>query len=443
LPDSRFDHASPTAASRPARSGRRLVFLLSDHVIDFDSYLPVALALKRERPDLDIRFVTMSRDNYEFIHANPALAAGLAAAGTLHLFDRRSGGATRRLRAALAFARVAALLVARPGTVLFHGRQFSEFPYDLLYLLNRALRGRGYLMLRVRQPDDGIKVNLLRRFAVPPGRASRVERLFGRDHDGMIVYHDQQERYVHTLNQFGRIGTVPRLALGLPNLWPEWRALIAGEVARERARLAEEGLDTSEVYTLLAPKSSSSAHLRSADSGERAFRRALAALRRHRPQATLLVRPHPRAYREPWLAKAFAELGGPRVRLTLAHPDALIALSRRIIAPNTSTIMLVADCGRFIDCTDYGEEHFRSLGRVSQCHGFDTVWVDPNSETFETELVRYLDDAAWPAGPEMTARRRSLTGANRRGLGDLLAWIEAGPPAPAERHEQAARASVP
>ena len=65
-----------------AGKGRRLVFLLSDHVIDFDTYLPIAMALKRARPDFDIRFVTFSRDNYDFICANPTLVAGLEQCGT-------------------------------------------------------------------------------------------------------------------------------------------------------------------------------------------------------------------------------------------------------------------------------------------------------------------------------------------------------------------------
>jgi hypothetical protein len=416
-----------TATAAKGRRPRRLVFLLSDHVIDFDSYLPVAIALKKARPEFDIRFVTLSRNNHDFILANPTLVAGLAQCGDLVLLDRAGNTLVRRLRTLLAFGRIAGWLASRPGAILFNGRQFSEGPYAALYLLNRLLGGRGYLLLRVRQPDDGIKVNILPRFTVPEGRASAVERWTGRDHDGMIVYHRNQERYIHTLNQFGRVGTVPRLTVGLPNLWPEWRALIEREIVRERHALAAAGLDVDEIYTLLAPKSFSSRYLRTSDSAERVFRDVLQALRRIRPRVTLLIRPHPRAFKEPWFEQAVAELGDPLVRISLTHPDVLIALSRRVIAPNTSTIMFVADRGRFIDCTDYAEEHFAVHGRVSQCHGYDTVYLDPNGADLDGELSELLDDGTWPRDAAMTARRRALVDTNPYGRDALLEWIERGP----------------
>ena len=414
-------------AASAKRSRRRLVLPLSDNVIDFDSYLPIAMALKRARPEFDIRFVTFSRENYDFILANPTLVAGLKQSGSLFLFDRAGNAITRRLRTLCAFARLAAWLAARPGSVLFNGRQFSELPYAVLYVLNRVLGGKGYLLLRVRQPDDGIKVNILPRFTVPEGPASFIERWFGRDHDGMIVYHRNQERYIQTLNQFGRVGTVPRLTTGLPNLWPEWQTLIDREIERERRALAADGLDVDEIYTLLAPKSFSSRYLRTADSGEQVFRKVLLALRQIRPNATLLIRPHPRAFREPWFEQAVADLGDGRVRISLTHPDVLVALSRRVIAPNTSTIMFVVDRGRFIDCTDYADEHFAVHGRVSQCHGYDTVYLDPNSADLKRSLAPLLDDAQWPRGPEMTARRHALIDGNPYGRDALLEWIESGP----------------
>jgi hypothetical protein len=417
------DASVAAAARRP----RRLVFLLSDNVIDFDTYLPIAMELKQARPEFDIRFVTFSRANHDFILANPTLIAGLAKCGELILIDRAGNAMTRRLRTLAAFARIAGWLVARPGGTLFHGRQFSERPYAMLYLLNRVLRGKGYLLLRVRQPDDGIKVNILPRFNVPMGKSSWVERWFGRDHDGMIVYHRNQERYIHTLNQFGRVDIMPRLTAGLPNLWPQWQMLVEREIERERHALAADGLNVDEIYTLLAPKSFSSRYLRMADSTERVFRNILESLRRMRPGATLLIRPHPRAFKEPWFEKAVAELGDPGVRISLTHPDVLVALSRRVIAPNTSTIMFVVDRGRFIDCTDYADEHFAVHGRMSQCHGYDTAYLDPNDPDLDRSLASLLDDTQWPVDASMTARRHALIDGNPHGSDAILDWIEIGP----------------
>lgn len=125
--------------------------------------------------------------------------------------------------------------------------------------------------------------------------------------------------------------------------------------------------------------------------------------------------------------KAIAELGDDHsVRVTLLHPDVLVALAHRVITPNTTTIMMINDCGRYIDCTDYPASHYEALGERSQCDGYDTVFVNPTGDAFEARFAAALDDATWPSDPAMSAKRDRLIAANPPRLEALLAWIEQG-----------------
>ena len=157
----------------------------------------------------------------------------------------------------------------------------------------------------------------------------------------MIVYHRNQERYIGTLNRYRtRLDTMPRLTIGLPNLWPEWQVVDRSRdrTGTKRRFAARDSMSTKYIHCW---RRNLSVRATCADGfGGTEFSEAiLHALRGLRPKATLLIRPHPRAFREHWFEQAIAELGDARVRVSLVHPDALVALSRRVIAPNTSTIM--------------------------------------------------------------------------------------------------------
>ncbi|KAB2878319.1 MAG: class I SAM-dependent methyltransferase [Pseudorhodoplanes sp.] len=414
--------------AQAAANGRRVVFLLSDQLIDFDSYLPAAMALKRLRPDFDIRFVTFSGKNHDFILANPTLKKGLDRCGALHVFDRtrknRIAGPCNQPRGD---ARKSERHAGRPGSTVIHGRQFSEFPYAILYVVNRLVGGRGIVLVRSRQPDEGVKVNIMPRFesliSSSEGHVSWLERLLGRDHDGFFHYHDRQDTYLKTMQRWGRVDLARAHRIGLPNLLPEWRALIDEEVAQARASLRAQGMDSENVYAVFAPKSFSSNFLRVADSAERSFIQAVETLRALRPQASILVRPHPRAVNEKWFKEAMAALAAPAVQLSFLHPEVLCALASRIVIPNTTTTIFVSPVGRFIDCTDYHQKHYDEAGERSQSDGYNTVFVNPARADFRERFAEALDEGPW-RDPSLSRQRDEFLLRNPPAMGRLLDCIE-------------------
>jgi hypothetical protein len=423
-------------SNRQHQTRRKIIFLLSSVLNDFDSYLPLAMALRQERPNWEFEFITFDRKNFEFININQTLMEAITAAGlTLTLLDSKGRSHVRwrnRLNGIWAFLQLYLKIVAAsPRAILVHGRQFTELPYAVGYILTRLLGGTGLLLMRGRQPNDTIKLAIRKRFDVPEAGPSWLERLVGRDADALICFHDHQDLAVKSLHRYGRTSPLRKLVIGLPNLWRPWRDFIAQATEKSRADLAAAGLNTDEVYTVLAPKSISSRYMRTTNAGQDVFLNVLNILLRRRPQATILVRPHPRAVGEQWYLDTMTQLGTDRVKTTLLHPDVLIRLSHRVIAPNTSTLMTVSDTGRFIDCTDYPLDHYEALGQTSICDGYGVVFVNPADQDFEDNLIRMLDDAAWPLGDHMTARRKIICDNNPPGPDRFLALVENQPYPPA------------
>jgi len=253
---------------------RQVIFFLSPRLIDFDTYLPIAMALKAARPAWRIRFAVFSGANHQVILSNPTLVAGLERCGTLH----KVGGSGSRsalarwVNRATGFARVTAWVVSSPRPVLFHGRQFTSWPYAVWYLLARLLGGRGIILARARLPDDGIHPHRRAEYQLPERSASMIERLFGRDNDGLVHYHDRQSLYLKSLAHYGRLDSMQRRLIGLPSRLPEWQRLIESKTEEERERLVRANKNLDEIYCFFSAKGYSSTHLRNPDSAQATFR---------------------------------------------------------------------------------------------------------------------------------------------------------------------------
>ncbi len=404
--------ADGAAAFAPARASRRrlVVFMLSPRVIDFDTYLPTALALKEARPDWQIRFVTFSAKNFDFIRRNSTLMRGLERCGTLHCLDAKTAPNTlvRWWRRISGFGRICVWVLRWKRPILFAGRQFSSGPYPVWFLLARLRRGRGIILAGGRGVDAGIHPHVQPRLMVSDLGPSMVRRLFGRDADALIHYHDRQTLYLNALNRWGTVQPLPNLCMGLPNQLEAWRRLVIAEAAAERERLRATGHPIGEIYCFFAPKTASSANLRTPDSAERTFRQILMALRQLRRKSTILVRPHPLAENAAYLSDTLGWLHDPHIVVSLAHPEVLIALSRRAIVNAPTNVAFTSPEGRFIDCADYREEHYDRQGETSLGQGYGTIFVNPAAPDFERRLESALSDAPWEGGSLFVERERLL-----------------------------------
>jgi hypothetical protein len=310
--------------------------------------------------------------------------------------------------------------------VLFCGQTFSTPPYAILYALCKLRGGRAFVLVKGRATNDNVQLaTRARQASIPARHRSLFARLIGLRYDGIVQYHDQQEMTLYGLHLYGKVLPERRLTLGLPTLFPCWRRLIEAGTAAEHQRLAAAGHDPSgDVFTFFPGKAFGARTLRTPTSPADTFRLVLKTLRALRPNSLILLRLHPVAQKEEFLFDTLAEMDDPHIVVSMAHPEVLIALSKRVIVNGPTNIQTTCYEGRFIDCTDYSERHYAELGEVSLADGYGTVFVKPTGDDFAARLERAIGDDSLFEAPGTEAKRRALVAANPPNLDALVRWME-------------------
>tara|TARA_Y100001934_G_scaffold276155_2_gene372088 strand:- start:678 stop:1982 length:1305 start_codon:yes stop_codon:yes gene_type:complete len=404
-------------------STRNIIFLLSPRVIDFDTYLPIGMELKTLHPDWDIHFITFSAANLDFIRQNPILMSGLEKCGTLHFMGATSRGVGRWLQRARSLMRLTRLIADRRDGILFHGRHFAEGLYRFLFLVNRFRGGRSYILPRSRLVDQGMHELFRERFTSlqePP--ASKTGPFNGWT-DGLVYYHDEQPIYLQGMRAHGPLQDVPQFKLGLPQMLPSWQRHIEEESSRVRGDLASGGAAEREIIAVIATKLFASETLRTSESVPVTFELIMTTLRRLRPNATILVRPHPLAVDEPYLHETLERMDDPNISITFLHPELLDTLASRVII-NAPTNLIFTSCdGCYIDCSDYREEDLAKKGNMSFGAGYGAAYVNPNDPEFEGRFAALLDDDEWQKTPRLYEKRRALAAQNPPAVDALIDWM--------------------
>jgi len=195
----------------------------------------------------------------------------------------------------------------------------------------------------------------------------------------------------------------------MPHHFPAWRDFIGEQIDAERRWLARAGVSSdAEIYTLFAAKSGSGGNLGLPGAIERSFEAIVTALTRLRPHAMILIRAHPQAVDEPYITEAVASLGPERAHLSFAHPEVLLALSRRCFANNPTNVLFMGVHGKFIDCSEYPEFYFKEHGKVSLAHGYGPLYINPLARDFEDRLATALEDDSLFEAKELMEKRDRL-----------------------------------
>jgi len=410
---------------------RCLLFFLGQRFLELDTFLPTAMELAVAHPEWRIRFVVFSGQNYKAILANRMIMEGLESCGSIHfLGSGDSRGVVKLWRRLRGFAAITGWILRHGRPVLFSSRAFSRGPYLLFSALARSRGGNIYLLWKNRSPDE--VHHIMWQVRQPPEKepVTLLARLLGRDQDAVIHYHDQQKKTLDEAAAFGRIFDVPWLRIGLPHHFPAWRRFIDEQIEVERGRLAREGVPRdAEIFTVFAAKPGSGSNQGLPGSIERTFRTIMASLSRIRPDAVILIRAHPKAMNEPYIKECIREEGGGRTRMTFAHPEVLVALSRRCITNNPTNILFTGFFGRLIDCGEYPEFHFKEHGEVSLAHGYGPLYINPLAKDFDARLARALEDDSLFDAPELTNKMDILHRNNPPRPDILLDLLDHGHPA--------------
>ncbi|MEQ8443946.1 MAG: hypothetical protein RIM33_07685 [Alphaproteobacteria bacterium] len=410
---------------------REVLFFISPRIIDFDAFLPTAMQMKADRPDWRIRFVTFSRENFDFIATNGTHVEALKRTGTLHYLGWEEGASkpARLMLRLVAILRVILWILRFGRPVLILGLPFTAEPYAIWRAVARLRAGNAVTLWKYRSPD--IALHRFRKVRKEPPKGhprSLVARLFAKDADLFVHYHDQEETNIEWARPYGRLDNIQEILIGMPHYLPAWRKLIADQVARARADFEAEGFapDT-EYFTTFPAKVWSAESLRDDDAIVWTFELACRLILAHRPKGVILMRPHPKAAETPYYLETLEQAGPSRARISMLHPEVLLELAHRAVFNNPTNILFSCFTGRMIDNSDYHPEHYEEFGDRSLADGYGPVYINPRAKDFEDRFLRALDDDALFDDPDLVANRDALLSRNPADITRFISWVENAP----------------
>jgi hypothetical protein len=399
--------------------GRLVVFFLGPRIIDFDTYLPTALEIATRFPETDVRFVTFSPGLLNTIQTNPTLAKAVDDTGHLHMLGGHGARSfpTRQWRRGWNLLRLLGLILIARRPVLISTRPFSDLPYSLFYIAARLKGGLSVVLAKTRSPDSVHSIVWQNREKPKSQGRSIAARMFGRDADLAVDYHDRQSENFDLALELGSARGVSRERIGFPHLLPAWRQLIEAEIAA-----ASERFRGRPVFAMLAAKPDSAVNLREPSSIALAFFSTLEVVFDTYPNAYVLVRPHPLAVDSDYVQEALRRHEG-QIELSRLHPEVLIALAKRTIVNNPTNVIFSCFPGRFIDVSDYAEKHYEERGPVSLAHGLGPLHIGPRWPDFEKRLKKALADDGVFDDPTLDFERTRLLEENPTDLSPFISAI--------------------
>jgi len=411
----------------PSAGPRQLLFFISPRPIDFDSFLPTIMELKDRRPEWEFKVVCFDPNNFEMIQKNPVLLSGLNKAATFHYCGNRSetNGGRRWLTSIRNFLWVAGWILRHANPALFLAVPFADFPYRAWHFLARLRGGKGYILFKHRSPDEMHHLMWRTRAQRGPRAKSPWSRMFGSDQDGILYYHDFQERMISDLAQLGWIEDAPCHKIGLPHLFPAWQRHIEDEVEIQRRQLVADGVPAdTELFGFFPSKPGSNELLRGDDSVEWVFVQQMTALSKARPDGFVLLRPHPLAVDEAYVREGIEAFGQDRARISYAHPEVLLRLCHRCFFNNPTNLLFHCFPGRMVDCSDYPDYHFEERGETSMADGLGVVYIRPDDAKFDTRFEEILESEEPFQESETCWRLSEMLESGHPNIDALLAILE-------------------
>ena len=374
---------------------RQMLFFISPRLIDLDSYLPTIMELKAQRPGWDFKVICFDKDNYNTIQNNPVLRSGLDKAAALYFCGTKPAASPlrRRIGGLVNFLRVSSWILRRKKPALFLAVPFTEFPYVLWYLLARSRSGNGFVLFKHRSTDEMHHLMWRARDLLEPKVRGLWSQLMGRDQDAIIHYHDQQKVMIEQLSAMGYIANTPRYNIGLPHGFSAWQRHIDEETEKQRRELVEQGIPAdAELYGFFPGKPGSNEFLRGVGSIEHVFLKQMKALAKLRPNAYILIRPHPLAIHEEYVREGMRAFGNGQARISFAHPEVLLRLCRRCLFNNPTNLLFHCFPGHMVDCSDYPDDHYEEHGDISMAEGLGIVFVRPDRDNFYEKFREAIEN---------------------------------------------------
>lgn len=342
-----------------------------------DVLIPLAMELREQYPNLRLTLIYFDQPLYQQLMVNPVLLDALRSMGRAYLIPGNVLGKVfpplivKLVHWLLAVPLILSLSLSRRSLFMVYG-EMAGWQNRIIYLLNKINGGKTYTHMGAissyneclrRHFDEDLR---------PRNPKSKTCKNIRRKNtaDGLLIYHPVNINYLKLLG-FSNFKIV-----GYPilfNKFKEYIALCTGDyVAREL------GLDSPpekhECTTVFINKYWGKWASKDDNWAMEAFRAVVHCIRKHKPDAWILTRPHPMLTGER-LEQFRIYAGGDKIVFTNLHPSVLALSSAYVIAIAQSTSFLhVMGFGTpYVEYGEMTEEQYNIFPEGSLFAEFGTV----------------------------------------------------------------------
>lgn len=353
--------------------------------IELDTFLPIAIELKNQNKNFDIRFFIIN-DEFDSIKKSSTLNNLLKKFQYSFKVKKFKNKFFQLISYNIEKIKVYLWLKRKKKSIVFFpSLAWADNTKSINFFLKK-LKSKKIFLFKSRHVDDEVivKDKSVRTHYVPKNTLNFF--------DYFIYYHNLQIDHLNQIKQILSKNTLSKLVkIGLPRLFPSWKKIIQIESKKELHNIRKKFKNFTNIYSIIGI---TSMDLRTMKSSKKKnfnnISNLLEIIKEIDPKSIILYKPHPRDKNVQLIFEKFKDINFNRFDFTYMHADVLSLISRRVffIKPNNILTNIIKSFK--IDYTDYSK--FKENKDFFIGKGYGVIKFDPNKIS-KKKLLNLFDDS--------------------------------------------------
>ena len=364
--------------------------------IELDTFLPVAIELKNQNKNFDIRFFIIN-DEFDSIKKSSTLNNLLKKFQYSFKVKKFKNNFFQLISYNIEKIKIYLWLKRKKKSIVFFPSLAWSDNKSINFFLKK-FKSKKIFLFKNRQVDDEVivKSKSIRKMYVPKNTLNFF--------DYFIYYHNLQIDYLNKIKQILSKNTLSKLVkIGLPRLFPSWKKIIQIESKKELYNIRKKFKNFTNIYSIIGITSFDLTTIKSTKKEYfNNISNLLEIIKKIDPKSIILYKPHPRDKNIQLIFEKFKDIIFNRFDFTYMHADVLSLISKRIffIKPNNILTNIIKSFK--IDYTDYSKfkenKDFFDYSKFKENKdffigkGYGVIKFDPNKIS-KKKLLNLFDDS--------------------------------------------------
>ena len=341
--------------------------------IELDTFLPIAMELKKKIKKNDIKFFITNKDTMNNIYKSSTLSRGLESFGKPFLLSSNKNKLLVFIENLLVKLRIIFWIAKLENKIVFFPTFAQSKENKIINFFFKRLNVKKFLLSQSRMVDEAVGV-------LKKTRTLKIPKESKNYFDGYIYYHSLQIDFLEQTKKNGLITKDNLVKIGLPGTGKEWQKFLKKEKIKELKELEKKYKKISNIYTVIGVKGFNiSKFLKNAAKTSKQFKSLVKEIFSNDPNCLIIYKPHPRDEKPREIFKFFDEKEHPRFVISYLHTDLLAKLSKSFffLMPNnilTNTYGILK-----INYTNINKHYSSIMKNTFTEVGFGDIRLNPNS----------------------------------------------------------------